>query len=657
MTDIIASTRDETLVADDSELYRAMVYRAIEESNPAALLLALVHITGDPTLLDEFDDRIPVTPFGNHYAARDPAALPIGEYPADVIADIRSRAREVLDGRELTARLGVPDRELFARMAALATTQTVDDEFIDLLLEQSGFVTDKRDVPVTVTPPPEFNVIVIGAGMTGLIAAIKLGEAGFGHQVFEARDEVGGTWSRNVYPGAAVDTPSHYYSMSFELNPEWSKYYPPGTEYQRYLKGLVEKYSLGERIALNTRVNSARWDASTNMWVVEVTEPDGRVEHHRANALVTAMGFLNSPKIPDFPGMSEFAGKIMHTADWDADYDLTGKKAVVLGTGCTSVQVVANIIDDVAALDVVLRSPHWIVPERAVVMDVPDGERWALAHLPFFHQWLRLRAYWFAADNLYPLPRIDDEWAATHKLSASQANDMVLQAATAYMESALGGRTDLVDKLRPTIRPYSKRIIKDPVFKALQQEKSSLHRAGIAEFEAGGVRTTEGTFIEADVVILATGFDIEFTASIDIVGANGETLIQRWSRGDGPRAYKGIQVDGFPNLFVTAGPNSGANHGAGHNVTAEEQIHYVVESLQYLLENDKSAMDVTPTALAEYNARVDASLETTVWKHPGSDERGYYRNEDGRVVVPCPWRIVDYWTMLRKPDPEDLVLS
>ena len=626
------------------------LHAAIEAAEPAPLLMSLVHVTGDIGLLDEFGSQLTIEEPGNHYKTGIAPATPPGTYPEGVASAIRARAHEVLTP-ELVATIDVPEDDLFLRMATVCTSQRVDAEFVPLLLEQSGFTKSRRQVPVTVTPPADFDVIVIGAGIIGINAGIKLKEAGFGYKIFEERDDVGGTWLRNTYPGAAVDTPSHYYSYSFELNPNWSKYYPTGAEYQEYLLRVVDKYQLRDHISFGTRVVSARWREVSHLWEVIVEDRTGVRSVHHARAVVTALGMLNSANIPDVDGLDSFAGRVVHTAEWDADLDLTGKRVVVLGTGCTSVQVVASIVDQVSALDVVVRTPHWLVPEKSVGGGVPEGEKWALANLPFYDRWFRLRTYWFASDNLYPMPRIDQEWAATH-LSASKTNDMVLRTAQAYLQKHFGDQPDMIEKLTPNFRPYAKRIVKDPgFFAALNREHVSLHRASFERVTPDGIHTTEGEFIPADVIILATGFNLEFTTKIDITGVAGQSLGELWKGGEDPRAYLGIQVAGFPNLFVTAGPNAAPNHGAGHNITSEEHVHYIIECLQYLLENGHDAMDVRPEVLDEYNQKVDEALDETVWVHPGAEINGYYRNSAGRAVVPCPWRLVDYWTMLRAPDP------
>ncbi|AYJ48316.1 flavin-containing monooxygenase [Rhodococcus sp. P1Y] len=627
----------------------------IESCNPGALLLSMVHITGDLGLVDEFEALIKAaksdatSAVGTHYVASGSTTLPYGTYPDSVASAVRERAREILAG-DLDPRLMELDEDLFKRLASLCSATEVTDEFVPILMEQAGFRLAQRVVPVTRRPPAAMDVIVVGAGMIGLNAAVKLQDAGFAFRVFEARDDIGGTWSRNTYPGAAVDTPSHYYSYSFELNPDWSRYYPSGPEYLKYMKAVVHKYDLARHIQLSTAVDGARWIEQDQQWEVVTRAADGSMETHRSRALVTALGVLSAPNVPDVPGLDTFAGDLVHSAEW-RDVDLSGKRVVVLGTGCTSVQLVTNIVDEVGSLDVVVRTPHWIVPEKAVENDVPAGELWAMRYLPFYQQWFRFRAFWLASDNLYPIPRIDPEWAKDH-LSVSKVNDNVMQVSLRYLQDSFSDRPDLIEKLTPDFRPYAKRIVKDPgFFAALKRDNVTLHRASFESVRPDGVVTTEGTFIPADVILLATGFTVEYATSLDIVGRDDKRLADVWRNGDDPRAYLGIQVPHFPNLFVTAGPNAAPNHGGGHNITSEEHVHYIVECLQYLVENEYESMDVGVEAMDRYNDAVDDALDKTVWAHPGKEVTGYYRNTAGRPIVPCPWRIVDYWTMLREPDP------
>jgi cation diffusion facilitator CzcD-associated flavoprotein CzcO len=649
---LISPDQPTYVLAPVTDVDRQALDAAIDAAEPGALLMALIHHSGDTGLLDEFEARLDRERRRAQAEGRPPATM--GEYPAAVAAEVRERARQLLDG-PLIPRIAVPGDALFRRMAEVCVDDAVSDEYVPHLREQGGFEAARRVVPATRKPPADFTVAVIGCGMIGLNAAIKLGQAGFRYQVFEERDDLGGTWSRNTYPGAAVDTPSHFYSYSFELNPHWSKYYPTGPEYLRYLHHVAGKYDLYPHIAFSTKVLACRWHEDTQTWDLTVRHQDGSLRTHQANAVVTATGVLNAAAIPDIDGMSTFEGRMMHTAEWNHEVDLRGKRVVVLGTGCTSVQVVADIADQVESLDVVLRQPHWIIPERKVSADVPEGMRWALEHIPYFHQWFRVKTYWWAADKGWPVPRIDEEWYATH-VSASPANDAVMRHCLDYLNQSFAGRPDLKEMLTPDFPPFAKRIVKDPgFFEAVKRDNVSLHRAAFQQIRPDGVVTTEGKFIAADVIIWATGFKLEYLGFLDVAGRGGITLAEEWAE-ENPRAYLGITVPGFPNFFVTAGPNAAPNHGGGHNVTSEEHVHYIVECLQYLIENGHTAMEPTREASEEYNRRVDEELDKTVWKHGGT-ATGYYRNKAGRAWVACPWRLVDYWAMLRAPEPRHYVFT
>jgi cation diffusion facilitator CzcD-associated flavoprotein CzcO len=230
-----------------------------------------------------------------------------------------------------------------------------------------------------------------------------------------------------------------------------------------------------------------------------------------------------------------------------------------------------------------------------------------------------------------------------------------MQVCLAYIEASFPDRPDLRTKLTPDFPPFARRIIGDPgYYKALKRPNVELVTGTIERYEPDGVIVSGGRKIECDVVVLATGFTLDFLRTVDITGRDGVKLAEVWS--DDPRGYLGILVPGFPNLFTTCGPNSAANHGGGHNITAEEQVHYVVESLQYLLEHDAATMEPTQDATDAYNRRVDEELDKTVWQHGGT-AHGYYRNAKGRAGIACPWRMVDYWTMMRSPDPDDLIIT
>lgn len=615
----------------------------LEELDPALLLIVLVHLTGDDSLLAYYESAFRPTDVRTAKIAHtvDPSKA----------AELRERVRAVLTDLSEPA-LAVPDLGLFKRLAELCVGEEIADEFLPLLLEQSGFVQTQRFIEPTVTPPADFDVVVIGAGLVGISAAVKLAEAGFTFTVLEERDEVGGTWSRNVYPGVAVDTPSHYYSLSFELNPDWTHYYPFGPQYLDYLKGVTNKYGVRDRIQLRTSVQSCVWDEDKAKWILSATR-GGVSTTYEATAVVTAMGFFSRPIHPVIADREKFAGVVMHSAEWNTDVDVTGKKVTVLGAGCTAVQIVASLADRVPELTTVARQPHWIIPE-AVGQEVSPAMHWALRNLPYFHNWFRLRTYWYASDKGYEVARIDEAWAKDH-LSVSPANDVMLQICQGYLDETFKDDPELKARVTPDFPPFAKRIVKDPgYYAALKQDHVTLLTSSIDRFTETGYITSDGEEVDCDVLITATGFTLDWLCTLDVTGRNGITLAEKFD--PMPRAHLGVTVPDFPNFFITSGPNSAILHGGGNNFAGESQVHYIVECLQLMLEQDAKTIEISQQVTDEYNVWVDAEMDKTVWQHGGT-AHGYYRSHNGHAVVGSPWRMVDYWTEMRLPKVERFLLD
>lgn len=624
----------------------------LDAGDAALLLMSLVQITGDASLLDRF---------GRHLGFEQPRhkgdirLLPVGHLPEEHFAELKKMLIEALTGPAPGEYLQVPDDALFHRMISLATGDDVGEEFIGVIKEQAGFVPSVPVIERRTAPPEDFTVAILGAGMTGIAAAIAVADAGFSYEVFESSDDIGGTWRINTYPGVAVDTPSIYYSFSFELEAGWSRYYPVGTEYQEYLQRVVDKYGVRPNIRFNTRIESMVWDDDAQEWVI-TADHGGRKVTSRANAVITAAGFLNRPKYPDVPGRETFAGPSVHTAAWDHSVDLTGKRVGVIGAGATSVQVVDAIIDRVEHLTLFQRQPHWVMPNNLGEGIVPERERWLKQHVPFYERWARAKTYWFVTDNNYPTVRADEEWMASHPLSISEANDRYLQMCLRHLEASFGHDPELLKKMTPDFPPHGKRIIRDPggYYAALAGDRADVVTGGLARVAPHGIETEDGTFVELDVIIYATGFTLDFLSTIEIVGRNGVRLADQWA-GNDPRSYLGGTVPNFPNLFVTSGPNSSSGHGGGHNFMTEAVVHYITECLQLLVERGVRSIEVTQAAQDEFLEKVDAQMEGSIWRN--SDRaHTYYRNASGRVILPNPWRMVDYWQMLRTPDVSKFVL-
>jgi cation diffusion facilitator CzcD-associated flavoprotein CzcO len=464
-------------------------------------------------------------------------------------------------------------------------------------------------------------VAVVGGGFGGVGAAAMLKRAGYDDvTVFERGERVGGVWHHNTYPGAACDIPSHLYEFSFAPNPRWSRRYAPQTEIQAYLEEIGRRYGVSDRIRTSTEVLSARWDEPRDKWVLETT-----AGMHEADVLVTACGQLSVPTVPPIPGLDSFAGPAFHTARWRHDVDLAGKRVAVIGTGCSAIQVVPAIQPEVAQVDVYQRSPGWTFPK----MDFAYSER-AQALFERFPILQRLdRAAIFYFQELGAAGMTKHRWLLRAFRAISRRR---INAAIADPE--------LRRKVTPTDEIGCKRImLTDDWYPTLTKPNVELIAKRIAEVTPGGIRTEDGAERPADVLVLGTGFATHgFVAPMEIVGAGGRRLTDAWA--DVPRAYLGLSVPAFPNMFLIYGPNT--NGGTGSVVsTIEAGMNHVIAALQELDRADARRIEVRREAAEAFDRELRTALAGTVW-HSGCTN--WYVDENGHDPNQWPW----LWTTYRR---------
>ena len=517
----------------------------LRQADPGVLTAVLAQLTGDPGVIDTFAPKISHVPDPPERAGvTDPeTATALVNEVVDALG--RSRNDDAVPAC---------DRDFFARLLPIALGSQVDDEQVDLLLEQGGFQRSQPTLPRGVPIPDSVEIAIIGAGIAGISVALAAAAEGVRYELFDRNAEVGGTWYTTVYPGIGVDTPSAYYSLSREVNPDWTSYYPQGAEYQAYLVKLADKHKLREHTRFRTEVEALWWDEDRNQWQIHSVDADGRRDTSYASVVVTAAGYLNRPRWPDLKGRESFAGISIHSARWDPSLDLTGKKVAIIGAGCTAVQIVDACVDQVKHLTVFQRQPHWVAPRKRLTDDVPAHKRYLGRHLPYYANWNRLKSYWGTADNNYPVILQDPDWAKDH-LSISAANDVLLQMCLDYIDRTFGTDTELAKKVTPDFAPYGKRIIRDPggYYAALTRDHVDVEASEPAEVNAKGIVTQTGRQVDLDVIVYATGYHLDFLSTIDIRGRDGKKLADEW--GDSPRAYRGGTVPGFPNLFTMSAPN------------------------------------------------------------------------------------------------------
>jgi 4-hydroxyacetophenone monooxygenase len=617
----------------------------LRQADPGVLTAVLAQLTGDPGVIDTFAPKISHVP--------DPPER-AGVTDPETTTALVNHVVNALDRPRNRAAVPACDRDLFARLLPIALGAPVDDEQVDLLLEQGGFQRSQPTLPRAVPIPDSVEIAIIGAGIAGISVALAAAAEGVRYTLFDRNAEVGGTWYTTVYPGIGVDTPSAYYSLSREVNPDWTSYYPQGAEYQRYLVKLADKHKLRDNTRFHTEVEALWWDGRRNQWQIHSVDADGRRDTSYASVVVTAAGYLNRPRWPDLKGRETFAGISVHSARWDSSLDLTGKKVAIIGAGCTAVQIVDACLDEVSHLTVFQRQPHWVAPRKRLTDDVPAHKRYLGRHLPYYANWNRLKSYWGTADNNYPVILRDPDWAKDH-LSISAANDVLLQMCLDYIKRTFGNDTELAKKVTPDFAPYGKRIIRDPggYYAALTRDHVDVEASEPAEVNAKGIVTQAGRQVDLDVIVYATGYHLDFLSTIDIRGRDGKKLVDEW--GDSPRSYRGGTVPGFPNLFTMSAPNYSPGHGAGANFSMEVLAHYILECLQLMANRGASTMEVTPRAYENYVAAIDEAMSATVWCHTPSAHT-YYRSGSGRVVVATPYRLVDVWQQHRAPVEEDFML-
>lgn len=616
----------------------------LRQADPGVLVAVLAQLTGDPAVATRFGSKIAHVPDPPEQAGvTDP------ETAAQLIEEIVTALREPRRADAVPA----DDRDLFARIAPIALGGEVAPEYLGLLLEQGGFQPSQPVLPRTAKLPADFRVVIIGAGIAGITAALACADAGIDYQIIERNDEVGGTWYTTRYPGIGVDTPSAYYSLSRDINGDWSSYYPQGAEYQAYLVSVADKNDLRTHTRFGTTVEALWWEERRRQWQIRSVGPDGNRDVSYANVVIPAAGYLNRPRWPDLPGRETFSGTSIHSARWDPELDLTGKRVAIIGAGCTAVQIVDACVDRVAHMTVFQRQPHWVAPRRRTSDDVPAYRRWLGTRLPYYANWIRLKSYWGTSDNNYPVILHDEDWAAEH-LSISPANDVLLQMCLDYIDRTVGAGSELARKLTPDFAPYGKRIIRDPggYYAALAREHVDVEASEPARVNEAGIVTEDGRQIDLDVIIYATGYYLDFLSTMDIRGRDGKKLTDEW--GDAPRAYRGGMVPGFPNMFISSAPNYSPGHGAGHNFGVEVMVHYVMECLQLMALREAASLEVTQRAYEDYVDRIDATMAGTVWRHTPSAHT-YYRS-GGRIVIAFPYRLIDFWHDHRAPVEEDLEL-
>ncbi|OCK72846.1 FAD dependent oxidoreductase [Lepidopterella palustris CBS 459.81] len=632
------------------EVDEAFIRSAVDKSAINALRMALYQMTGDPDLatmkitkekirggalydyvLSTEDEQI-VKDKATEYLLKGPHTTP----PPPSVSEAR-KLMNLFGGRMIADNDVLPGYE-----------ELCYDEF-------PRGVDWTKDAP----PPPKeiitsHKVVIIGAGLSGIAAAIQLKRLGIPYVVIERQENLGGTWLWNSYPECRVDTLSYLFQYKFEKNYKWPEFFAARQDTLNYLEHVAAKYGVKEDFQFNKEVVAAVWDEASSSWQLKVKNKKTGVEEDlAANSVISAAGLFSVPNLPDIPGITDYKGHMFHTTEWDHSVDYKGLRIAVIGTGSTGAQLIPNMARAAKSLAIYQRTPNWIVTIDGYRAPVPSNLNWMFDNMPYYWNWYCYAAY-FRSLDLAAIQVRDPAYEAKGGC-INERNDGVREALTNYIHKKMAAKPELIPKLVPKYAPLIRRLVMDNGFyDALLQDNTELVTDGIEKITEKGIITKDGKEREFDLIVLAGGFKTsKYFFPINYVGRKGRKLDDLWSK-DGARSYLGMVMPGFPNLFSLYGPNHQPRGGSLYS-WAEIWARYAVASVVWMIENKAKSMDVRPEVYEDYQSRLDAEVKKLIWESP--EGASYYVNEYGRSGVNMPWTTSEYHEMVIKPNPEDFNIS
>lgn len=634
---VFAHLRVSPIEASDEEL-RAFLTGAELPS----LLQTLAYLTGDLSIL-----RDDLRPGGSLFGDAGPTQDKLDE-GRELAFSILRRLRD--EGSRPTDR---PSDDV-VREIILWGMPDVGADYLPLLTEELVVAGDDPRAPgwtkEGLAPTTDFEAVIVGAGMSGLLAAYRLSQAGIRYQLFEKNSDVGGTWLENHYPGCRVDVASHNYTYSFAPRLDWPEQFSRQGLILDYFRDFAETAGVRRDITFETEVVRATFREDLGLWEIVVRSAQGE-RTVRANVFICATGQLNQPNLPDIPGRATFTGPSFHSARWDHDVDLTGKRVAIIGTGASAFQFIPIVAKQAGRLLVFQRNPGWPMPTPHTHDPIPDSLRWLLTHVPYYAAWYRFSLFAPAVHGALEAATVDPDYPPSER-AVSALNEQLRGMLTDYLGAQFEDRPDLLPKVLPSYPPMAKRMLRDngTYAAALKRENVDLLTDGIQQITPRGIVTMDGVEHEVDVIIYGTGFRAsEFLTPMEVVGRNGVDLNTQWN-GDS-RAYLGITVPHFPNMFLLYGPNTNLVIHGSIVMFTECEVFYVMECLRHLLAEGHRAMDCRPEAHDRYNAWVDEGNALRTWGY--SKVSSWYKNATGRSSQNWPYSILEFWNRTRQLDPED----
>jgi 4-hydroxyacetophenone monooxygenase len=616
---------------------------AVELAEPMVLRGLLYQLTGDDEVAATGIEIDP-TGFQTFMKVVD------GDVPL-----LRRKAVEYLERLRVSdaAPPGIGPEERLPASLSLTLGEEIDDEEFAFCLEELGLDPWVRELRWQRPPPADrlvgFSVTVIGAGLGGLNVALMLKRAGIPFTVIEKNAGVGGTWHETRYPGARVDNPSRGYTHIFGAHFPYSRPFCDWAENQRYFDWVADTFELRDQIVFETEVRALRWDEESSTWEIEVDGPEGR-STLRSNAVVTAVGFLNRPRLPEIEGMDEFRGGSWHTGRWPEGVDLS-KRFAVVGTGCTGYQLLAELALTAEHVVVFQRTPQWMFGVPGYLSTFPPEVSWLDRNVPYYTNFMRLRTLG-TGKAFWRLTEIDPDFDDPY--TVSPLNRTTREASLRFLEAKLGHDPELRAAMTPDHPPWSARAVMVDAdycaLDAIQRDNVTLVTDGIRRITATGIEAADGTQYDVDVIAYATGFHpSDYLFPMEVTGRGGRKLHDFWQDG-GARAHRFCMIPGFPNLWTVYGPNT--NGGLGPGAFHELVTRYALQCMERLILDGVKEIEPTEEAYRRFNEEVDERNGRKVWSDPRA--QSYYWSRHGRSVVMCPFTGPEIWSLLRRPPWEEL---
>jgi 4-hydroxyacetophenone monooxygenase len=637
MTNIQLPTQGSPAVkiSGTDEFFRAVV----AEAELPALLPALAHATGDfrlvdPALSPPTGKAIPAVspPQGGMTPAQQERAR---ELALEALQRLRDTDVEPLDVTD--------DEQLLPLVRFISGDGDVQN--LPLVHHELNFALDSGDPGWSIEEIAphrvhEFTAVVIGAGPQGIQAAHRLKQAGLEVTIYEKNDAVGGTWYENSYPGCRLDTPNFTYSYSFLQKKTWPQAFLEQKHLHQYFDEAATVLGVRELVQFNSEVEEVRFNEETLQWHVTARGPEGLTERTAA-VVISAVGQLNRPNIPEIPGAESFLGEQWHTTAWPEGADLSGKRVAVIGTGATGFQVIPTIAPEVEHLTVFQRTPPWMYPAANYHDPIPEGMHWLLENLPYFHRWYRFLQFYTNLEGRIRFMEYDKDWE--HPVSSSAANEELRQDLAAYIQSEFADHPDLLQHVLPAYPPGAKRMLRDNGIwaKTLKSPHVDLVTNSIDRITPDGIVDKKGNLHRVDVIVYGTGFKAsDFLFPMTVIGRDGMNLHEEW--GGDVQAYYGVNIPRFPNLFLLYGPNTNLVVNGSLIFLQEMGVEFIMSQIQLVLDTDSSSIEIKNEPFEGYNRWLDEGNARMSWSDTKANS-WYRSSKSGRSSQNWPFTMLDYW--------------